>query len=258
MKSWTRRWDGSEDSVLLKQEYKEEDALLLAHDLAEVIQDRRYIKIDGRPLIMLYRPGEVPEITRTIETWRQFLHKAGLGDPFIVMPQAFGDDDPRSFGLDAAVGFPPHKFGFNPPNDRWKLPNDRWKIRLLDPEFVGEARPYDHLVERALAYRPTAFEYFPAVCPSWDNEARKPKRSISFYGSTPHKYGRWLYAASEQALSASSLEKRIVFINAWNEWAEGAYLEPDRHFGFAYLAETRRVLNRLKKANRCRSIHLKL
>jgi Glycosyltransferase WbsX len=238
--SWTRRWDGSEQTILLKQEYKEQDAILFAQALAEIIQDGRYIKIDGRPLIMLYRPDAVPDIQKIVETWREFFVKAGLENPYIVMPQVFGQEDPRKFGLDAAAGFPPHKFGF-------KLPDDRWKLKVFDHKFVGVTASYDKMIDGAIAYRPAAFPYFPGVCPSWDNEARKPKRGFSLYGSTPRKYGNWLRAASEQALNASSPDERIVFINAWNEWAEGAYLEPDRHYGFAYLAETRRALEELKQ-----------
>jgi lipopolysaccharide biosynthesis protein len=234
--SWTRTWDGSEQTIILKQEYRREDPQLFAEALVELMQDRRYIRINGRPLIMLYRPGIVPEVARVIEFWRNFLVKAGLGNPYIVMPQAFGAEDPQSFGFDAAAGFPPHKFGFT-------LPNERWSIRLLDPRFAGVAVSYDKMVMRALAYRPTSFKYFPAVTPNFDNEARKPKRGFSLYGSTPEKYGEWLRAASEQALESPSPDESIVFINAWNEWAEGAYLEPDRHYGFAYLAETRRILD---------------
>jgi lipopolysaccharide biosynthesis protein len=238
--NWTRKWDGSEQTILLQQEYRDQDPLLFAQALAEIIQDRRYIRVDGRPLIMLYRPGSVPNARRTIEAWREFLVKVGLGNPYVVMPQAFGDDDPRTYGLDAAAGFPPHKSGFG-------HPNDRRRIRALDPDFEGVTVSYDKMIAQALANRPTAFRYFPAVCPSWDNEARRPKRGFSVYGSTPQKYGDWLHAASEQALSASSPDERIVFINAWNEWAEGAYLEPDRHYGFAYLAETRRVLEQFRQ-----------
>jgi lipopolysaccharide biosynthesis protein len=238
--NWTRRWDGSEQTILLRQEYKKQDPLLFAQAMAEIIQDRRYIRVNGRPLIMLYRPGVVPDILRVVETWRNYLVKAGLGNPYIVMPQAFGADDPHTFGLDAAPGFPPHKFGFT-------LPSDRWSIKLLDPDFAGITVSYEKMIEQAVAYRPTSFGYFPAVSPSWDNEARKPKSGFSVYGSTPRKYGDWLRAASDQALGAPSLDERIVFINAWNEWAEGAYLEPDRHHGFAYLAETRRVLEAVGK-----------
>jgi hypothetical protein len=185
--SWTRTWDGTEQSVLLKQEYREEDPLLFAQDLAELVQDRRYITVHGRPLIMLYRPGVVPDIPRTVDIWREFFLKQGLRDPYIIMPQAFGDDDPLAYGLDAAAGFPPHKCGFSNRNDRWKL-------KALDPDFVGVTVSYDRMIDEALSNRPTEFRYFPGVCPQWDNEARRPKRGFSVYGSTPQRscQGFWL------------------------------------------------------------------
>jgi hypothetical protein len=96
-----------------------------------------------------------------------------------------------------------------------------------------------------IAARTTEYRMFPGVCPSWDNEARKPKRGQSFIGSTPQKYGDWLASAAAFAGAQGTADEKIVFINAWNEWAEGTYLEPDRHFGFAYLSETRRVLDNL-------------
>jgi hypothetical protein len=86
---------------------------------------------------------------------------------------------------------------------------------------------------------------FPGCCPMWDNEARKPRRGQGFYGSTPARYGTWLERAARGMLDFPEPDRRLVFINAWNEWAEGTYLEPDRHYGAAYLAETRRVLDSL-------------
>jgi hypothetical protein len=233
--NWTRTWDAKGHQILIEQKYTDEDPLHFAQTVALLMQDSRYIKINGRPLVMLYRPAAVPNLSKTLETWRQFLNKAGVGDPYIIMPQTSRDPDPRIYGLDGAAGFPPHMVGFG-------LPDERWLVKTLDPHFVGTVISYDKMVERAVANRPTEFPYFPAVCPGWDNIARRPKHGFSFYGATPEKYGDWLRAASKQALEARSPDERIVFINAWNEWAEGAYLEPDQHFGFAYLAETRRIL----------------
>jgi hypothetical protein len=173
-----------------------------------------------------------------VENWRSFFIGKGAGDPYIVMPQAFGDTDPRVFGMDAAAGFPPHNGGF-------ELPNERNSIYLLDRRFQGTVASFEALATVHRTNRPNGFRLFPGVCPSWDNEARKIGRGCSFYGANPEAYGRWLRSAAQQALKAPLADERIVFINAWNEWAEGAYLEPDRHFGFAYLAETRRAIDSL-------------
>lgn len=236
--SWSRRWDGSENDVLLEQHYGPRDDVRYVESVTEAVRDRRYIRINGRPLLMLYRPGVVPDARATVERWRDYFMSIGLGDPYILMAQAFGDNDPRVHGMDAAAGFPPHNGG-------WDIPNEKRELSLLDQRYAGHIASYDRLAAVIGANRPTDFRLFPGVCPQWDNEARKPGRGFSFHGSTPAKYGAWLKRASGYAATAPTADERIVFINAWNEWAEGAYLEPDRHFGFAYLAETRRVLDGL-------------
>jgi lipopolysaccharide biosynthesis protein len=119
-------------------------------------------------------------------------------------------------------------------------------MKYLDHAFRGTLKSYIDLMEQALALQPEEYPYFPGVCPQWDNEARRPGRGMAYVGSTPAAYGAWLEGASRWVMRASQPDQRIVFINAWNEWAEGAYLEPDRHFGYAYLRETARVLARLE------------
>ncbi len=236
--NWTRTWDGKGQQVLIEQKYHDDDPARFAEKVIPLLRDPRYIRVNGRPLLMLYRPTSVPDIQRTISEWRRIFESAGVGNPYLVMPQIPAAPDPRAYGFDAAAGFPPHMVTTG-------LPDERWRIDVLDKKFVGTLVAYDNMIERAVAHRPTDFPYFPGVCPSWDNTARRPLHGFSFYGSTPAKYGRWLQAATEQALAASNADERIVFINAWNEWAEGAYLEPDRHHGFAYLAETRRIFDRV-------------
>ncbi len=236
--NWSRRWDGSEDDILLEQKFHPGDDAGYARSILSALRDPRYIRIDGRPLIMIYRPSLLPNAAEWVKSWRGFFTANGVASPYFVLAQSFGEMDPCVFGMDAAAGFPPHHGG-------WDLPNDRDDIRLLDIEFAGEAHSYAALVSRILANNPNEYRLFPGVCPRWDNEARKPGHGVSFYGSTPRSYGEWLYAAARRAMAATAADERIVFINAWNEWAEGAYLEPDRHYGFAFLAETRRVLDTL-------------
>jgi lipopolysaccharide biosynthesis protein len=236
--SWSRRWDGSENDILLHQRYDDGDDLRFAESILSAVTDPRYIRVNGRPVIMIYRPGVIPNIQVAINRWREFFIDKGVGNPYFIIPQAFGDNDPRKFGVDAAAGFPPHNKG-------WDGSNNRNFVELLDPKYEGFVESYEALVEKHKSRpQPSEFRLFPGVCPGWDNEARKIGRGTSFYGANPAKYGEWLYSSANEALKAPP-DERIVFINAWNEWAEGAYLEPDRHFGFAYLAETRRVIDRL-------------
>ena len=116
--SWTRTWDGNEKEVLMSQKHSKEDDLAFAESLKPLFSDERYIRIDNRPLIMIYRPNLFPDITETINRWRDYFTRSGFSNPYIVMPQAFGDNDPRQYGFDAAVGFPPHNGGWNLPNMR--------------------------------------------------------------------------------------------------------------------------------------------
>ena len=236
--NWSRRWDGLENEVLMRQAHSPEDDIAFIASLEPMFRDRRYIRIDGRPLLMIYRPGLLPNAGKTVQRWRSHLRAAGLGDPYIVMAQAFGDSDPRTYGMDAAVGFPPHHAG-------WDATRIEATLERFDPNYLGSVVAYDAMVQTALRNTPADYRVFPGVCPNWDNEARKPGRGFCFLGSTPRKYGKWLLAACRNALAAERGDERIVFINAWNEWAEGAHLEPDRHFGYAYLAETARALNAL-------------
>ena len=155
------------------------------------------------------------------------------------MPQAFGAEDPRTFGMDAAAGFPPHKVKVV--NDAPNIVN--W-LKVFDRRFAGWVVWYDDLVRIALENRAADFRLFPGVLPQWDNEARSANRSLSIAGSTPEKYREWLIAAGRQVCDVEEPDERIVFINAWNEWAEGA-LEPDRHYGAAYLLATSQALELL-------------
>jgi glycosyltransferase involved in cell wall biosynthesis/GT2 family glycosyltransferase len=236
--NWTRRWDGQEHEVLLGQAYSADDDVAFARSLFPIVTDRRYIHIDGRPLLMIYRPGLLPDPVAAARRWRVEFSRAGLPDPFIVMAQGFGAEDPRTMGLDAAVEFPPHKVAVTPPIGH--------RLDLLDPRLAGHIMDYGEVAKLAASLPRPPYRLFRGVCPSWDNEARRPGRGLTLAFSDPEKYGTWLMKACRAALvEANHPDERIVFINAWNEWAEGAYLEPDRHFGHAYLAQTARVLRQL-------------
>jgi lipopolysaccharide biosynthesis protein len=234
---WTRRWDGSDSDVLLKQHYAVGDDIAYAKSILPALRDPRYIRVNGRPLLMVYRPSLLPDAKAWTAAWRRFFNDNGVGDPYLVMAQSFGYSDPRPFGFDGAAGFPPHNGG-------WDILTRHDDVNLLDPAWSGRLASFAALIERILRNETSEYVHFPGVCPRWDNEARKPGSGVSFYDASPEMYGSWLTAASA-TIGSRSNDERIVFINAWNEWAEGAYLEPDRHYGHAYLSETRRVLDAL-------------
>ncbi|MBI2720079.1 MAG: glycoside hydrolase family 99-like domain-containing protein [Rhizobiales bacterium] len=235
--NWTRRWDGLDTEIVLHQDYRHEDEAALIDDLQRHFADPRYIRVTGRPLFIIYRPGIVPEARKTFARWRALWQSRHGENPLILMVQAFDDYDPRVYDLDGAVEFPPHKVAAG-------LTSIIDSVTVLDSEFArkGMVLSYDQLVGRSVSVAPPAFPLLRGVMPSWDNEARRRGRGVVYHGSTPRKYEDWLRRMSCFARQHPFHGEPMVFVNAWNEWAEAAYLEPDLHFGAAYLNATARAL----------------
>lgn len=239
--SWSRRWDGLGENILMAQEHSYEDDLNFIRNLIPAFQDSRYIKINGRPLLIIYRIGKFTP--QSIEIWRDECRKAGLGEIYIAatlaplpVEDSLGARDPRLFGCDAAMEFPPH--GVNAPviNERIKEPV---------PDFQGKVLDYLEAAAHYISRPPAEYPVFRGVMTAWDNTARRRNAAHVFYPHSPELYGYWLTSIVEQTIQRhANPEERLIFINAWNEWAEGAHLEPDEQFGRRFLEETRKSLGR--------------
>lgn len=235
--NWTRRWDGDEDKVLIAQDHTLDDHSHVFADLARYMDDSRYLRIDGKPILVVYRPDIIASAAEMTALWRREAEKRGWPGVFLVASNAFRFEEPQRLGFDALVEFPPHGFVA----DRIES-----KLRWLNPNPGGVVYDYAQVAETEAKHMQTAragAPVFPGVMPGWDNEARRPGAGAVYHGATPQAYGAWLRAAVERAKRSLPADRRFVFINAWNEWAEGAYLEPDRAFGRAYLAETAKVMS---------------
>lgn len=233
--NWTRTWDGFDRSVLLQQNYRKADEAAFLADIARHFADPRYIRVDGRPLFFIYRPGQIPQAKERIKEWREQWEKVHNVRPLIFMAQGFDDIDPRVYDLDGAIEFPPHKICANmqPLNSG---------LELFDPNFTGHVVSYAETIERSLREAAPGYPLIKTATPSWDNEARRPGRGMTLQGSTPARYERWLRALVDFAHQHPVHGETFVAVNAWNEWAEGAYLEPDAYHGAAYLNATARAL----------------
>jgi O-antigen biosynthesis protein len=235
--NWTRRWDGFDQEVLIAQAHSPEDDLAFIKSVETAFDDRRYIRVNGQPLLIVYRPALLPNPRQTAQRWRDYLAKSKFGGFYLAAVQAFETSDPRPLGFDAAVEFPPHKLAEGAP-----VLNSQ--VEIVNPDYQGVICDYSYMVESAKKVYSSDFTLFRGVCPSWDNEARKPGRGITYRNSTPALYQEWLAQACRYGAKEPDPEKRLVFINAWNEWSEGAYLEPDRRYGYAYLQATANALQR--------------
>jgi len=233
--NWTRRWDGGEQQVLMQQTYSIELDEQFAMDLLPYIRDARYIRVNGMPLLLVYRLDIIPDVPRAVQVWRDVWRREGVGEVYLVAVESFRTSDPVANGFDATCEFLPHQVNlvdFVPQMPLKQLRHGRLSLadygRLAD-FWVGRPRP--------------SYKRFRGVVPAWDNAARRRKGgAVILHGSTPELYERWLRRTVARTLEEFDGDERLVFINAWNEWGEGCYLEPDARFGRAYLEATRRVL----------------
>ena len=222
--NWTRAWDGKEKDVLIKQEYAPQDAKNFIADLKKYLDDGRYIRIDGKPVIGLYRPLAIPDLTGTIAAWRKTARDIGVGEIFVLVCAT--DCSPKSLdeiGLfDGIYEFPPSDEGF---------------YRQIPRKDGAISFDYRDLVESAcvdLGGR-LSVPFFRGSVLEWDNSARKRRNYHSWEGYSPRRffiYNKALVAWSWQNLSE---DKRFIFVNAWNDWGKGTYLEPDTEYGYAHI-----------------------
>lgn len=232
--NWTRRWDGAEHEILIAQNHSEEDDRNFIRSLFPAFADKRYIRIDGRPLLIVYRADILPEAARTADRWREEMHRAGMGEIYLCAAQSFGIGDPEPYGFDAAVEFPPHGVD---------APDLASAIEKLNPNYTGKVYDYLTAAESMIRKPPPDYALFKAAMPGWDNTARRQNHGNVFINSSPLAYEYWLGRAVELTARRHRGDERLVFINAWNEWGEGAYLEPDQETGYEILKATREILD---------------
>ncbi|MEO1934088.1 MAG: glycoside hydrolase family 99-like domain-containing protein, partial [Myxococcales bacterium] len=232
--NWTRRWDGLDDEILMRQEHSLSSDYRFIQDVIPIFKDPRYIRVDGAPLLLIYRAEKIKDPEQTTAMWRDAAIQAGLPGIHLCAVK-FRTDDPRPIHFDSAVEFPPHHFPA-PPSEVRKL--------VLDETFSGEVFDYAAGVAEVLKSPRPDYVCYRTVMPAWDNTARRGPAATIFHGATPRVYERWLTGLLAQAQDRTDESNRFIFINAWNEWAEGAHLEPDALNGRANLEATRRALKR--------------
>ncbi|WP_093536190.1 glycoside hydrolase family 99-like domain-containing protein [Stenotrophomonas rhizophila] len=232
--NWARRWDGRGDDILIGQQHSAEDDIAFIAHVADYLRDRRALKVDGKPMLLVYRPHLLPDARATAQRWRQWCRDHDIGEIHLAYVQGFERPDPRDIDFDAAVEFPP-----NMSNPR-SLTADQY---LINPDFHGDVRDWRELASEIAARPLPDYPLYPGVNPGWDNEARRSGRGRVYLHASPRSYRDWLSTTIHQRMAPVPMAERLVFINAWNEWAEGAVLEPDLRLGHAYLDATRQALH---------------
>ncbi|HCN03931.1 lipopolysaccharide biosynthesis protein [Pantoea sp. PA1] len=229
--NWTKTWDGLDKEVLLEQNHGAKDDVDFLNELITVFKDKRYIKVDGKPMLLVYRADLLVDSISLTKRWREIAKEAGFPDLHLCAVQFYGIDNPSDYGFDAAVEFPPHKF--IGPENRPDMAEE-----MTNPEFTGGIVDYRKVMSQAIRRTVPDYQCYRGIIPSWDNTARRQHTGHIFVNASPRLYQFWLAYLVDYTKKYFSTEQQFVFINAWNEWAEGAHLEPDLKNGSAYLEAT--------------------
>ncbi len=236
--NWTKAWDGRAEDVLLAQRYDQVGAEQFIEDVLPLLLDPNYVRVDGKAVLAVYRPAQIPDLGQVVATWRRRVREEGGGELLLLSVDTgtrfdgLGADY-RSSGFDGAMGFPPHQVP-------WTAQTPRGLG--LAREFSGRLLSYRATVRDSLAHaRSQGNDYYPSVMVNFDNTARKKTAADVWYGSNPYTFRRWL-ADTVATVAARPYQERVVFVNAWNEWAESAVLEPTLRWGPTYLQAVRSVV----------------
>ncbi len=231
--NWTRRWDGADHEILIAQKYLPTDDTEFIKSLIPFFQDPRYIRLNGAPFLIVYQPQHLPDPRKALDTWREYCQSAGIGKIHVCAALTNDNEDYSKLGFDSGLQFPPHNRKCGSVN------------KLVDfyTPFHGCVVEYEEMAQSYLDETYAHPNVFRTVCPSWDQTARVGPRAFIALNGTPANYEFWLKESIRRTAQDFPGQERFVFINAWNEWAEGCHLEPDRRFQRQFLEATMRVRN---------------
>lgn len=232
--NWTRGWDGNNTNILIKQRYDNMAMLNIAQDVCKYFLHKDYIKVNGKPLFIVYNPGGIQNLSEFAALIRKICFENGVGPIHLSYVNKNFDLMPQDFGFDSVTEFPPH----NMPNLKHK---DITKL-LYHNYFNGEVFDIEDYVNN-VTFEKKNYTIFRSAFPSWDNSARRIINPHVFYGSSPELFYKWLAKIKKYTIENNDYNDRLFFVNAWNEWGEGAHLEPDKKYGYAYLKAIRDILN---------------
>lgn len=236
--NWTKRFSGVNSDILMGITPSIENYRSFIDSVLGDFSDNRYYRIDGRPVLSVYRPSLIPDPEMVISYWRErVLEKTGNSIYLIAIQEKDTDMDWSSVGFDAESEFQPKQI-------QHYCRDITKRVQPVRTDFSGVVYDYADLVKNRRYMLPGNMKkkVYPAVMPMWDNSARRNFRGTIFHGSTPELYAQWLSDVVRSVRQRHNLDEKLVFINAWNEWGEGAYLEPDQEYGYAYLDATYEAL----------------
>lgn len=242
--TWSRRWLGEPKDVLIEQTYSDEDDLNHIRWLMKAFVDDRYLTVCGRPIFLIYRPSDLPNPQKITDLFRRECLKGGINDPYLIGVNGHDVNlDSRKIGFDATLHFTP-QLGVLPDafDDEPSAAKLERNLRFgVQSDFL-KIYDYSESLKAMLSLRETLkHPTIPSICVGWDNTPRRAEKAIVLTDSDPDFFQKELCALID-AQKAKSFSERLVFINAWNEWAEGNHMEPDHKYERRFLEATGNAL----------------
>lgn len=233
--SWTGVWNNEPRRLLIEQTYPGDSDDREHFDyLLSAFSDSRYIRVDDKPLLYIYKPLKLPDAKRRLDQWREWAHQAGLKGLYILGNNQLDFVHADELGLDGAVV---STHGVTT-SESAALNRAKWlfwgvskRLGVGGPRVIDYSEAIKHLVPDLSRFD---FDAYPCTYPNWDHTPRSGRRGLVYTGSTPELFKKHMMDAI-RAVSSRKRDHRLVFLKSWNEWAEGNYIEPDAKWGHAYL-----------------------
>ena len=244
--TWTGIWHGAPGRVLIEQTYPGLDDYRRHFEyLLPAFLDRRYIRVDGKPVFIIYNPNDLPDPKLCTDFWRDLAIKAGLPGLFLIAESRITDWDPKPRGFDEVllVRLPTVKESVAYRTKWWRHPVRKAGYYFGNNRGWPTIHQYADVIDYMVPEPVSDIDPIPCVIPNWDNTPRSGMLGTVLHGSTPKLFRKAL-RQSLKRVAHRELERRFVFIKSWNEWAESNYLEPDRRYGCAYLEVVQDELRR--------------
>lgn len=261
-KTWKKGSSVKRDSTIAKMTYSKEDYILQFNYLLPAFRDERYIRVDNKPLFVVYAPQSLPNAREFIDLWQKMARENGLDGIHFVgyTANAQGrslDGKLTLWATDQAASFYKNvlDMGFDAVNSAGlnraeSVCHGKWgmlRYYISKNTFLPTSNHTDYAAIMKHYYVPEdAWEnVYPSLFPQWDRSPRAGAKTNILTGSTPEKFERSVDECFK-LISAKSAEHQIAFLKSWNEWGEGNYVEPDQKFGHGYLQAIRHSLDKCK------------
>ena len=235
--NWSRLWDGGNNELILEQKYRDDDAEKFFNDILPFISDKRYERIDNKPLLMIYRPElfGIKRCKKFLSDLDGLAKQNGFDGFWFMASNAYDFDRPIEYGFHGITEFPPHTL--------WA------KARKLNVDKISQRADFcvvsmTDIIAKKLWNKNESYPVFRGVFPSWDNSPRKAYSHGFCFDMSQNEFETWLMDVLDWTSAHNPRNQQYVYINAWNEWAEGAILEPTTRYGYAALESVKKVLEK--------------